>query len=122
MREDHHIFPRNAGGEDGPLVSLCDTHHSCLHAIAKRIQRKADFKDLLATEVPAAIKKLLWLAQQVVKAEALVDGDENKKFIVTIKLKPAELKVLNKLQQKYKKGREDIIRASLLSFYKETFK
>ena len=70
MREDHHIFPRNAGGTDGPQASLCDRHHSCLHKIAQRLKARKDFKDLLVGESQLGAKRLLWLASCVVKAEA----------------------------------------------------
>ena len=42
-REDHHIIPRNAGGEDGPEVSLCERHHAIAHKIAYTIQGKKDY-------------------------------------------------------------------------------
>jgi hypothetical protein len=101
VRNDHHIFPVNAGGADGPLVSLCVTHHNVLHEIAKRIQGKADFKDLLAGEATTHYKKLLWLASCVVKAEAAAEDDPNKHLGVSFKLSVEEVAVLDKLRRHY---------------------
>lgn len=100
-REDHHIFPRNAGGTDGPLVSLCDTDHSNLHLIAKRMHAKKPFKDLLISKTLEQAKKLVWLASKAYEAEKLTQGDANKQVLTSVKLNNADLQRMKKLQQTY---------------------
>jgi len=120
-REDHHIFPRNAGGEDGPITSLCDSHHGTIHKIANRIHSGKDLKDLLIGEGVEQSKKLCWLAAMIVKAEREYDADPNKKRIQSFKLSAAETLMVERLQKHFQKSRQDIFRASLVALYKATF-
>lgn len=123
MREDHHIFPRNAGGNDGPLVSLCDSHHSCLHKIANRIHTKKPFSDHLIGEQKESIPKLVWLAHMVVKAEQSVEGDPNKLLRNGVMLNAVETQMMKRLQSVYVgKSRSDIFKAGLYLLYKRHFK
>jgi hypothetical protein len=123
MREDHHIFPRNAGGDDGPLVSLCDTHHSLIHKIANRLHTKKPFTDLTFGEQKRQVSKLLWLAAMIVKAEKSVEGDPNKLLRNGVMLNPQETKMMQQLQAVYKtKSRSDIFRAGLYLLYRKHFK
>lgn len=121
-REDHHIFPRNAGGTDGPLVSLCDSDHRTLHDIAKRLHKSKPFTDLLAVGYDdSQRKKLTWLATCVVKAERAAANDENKTLLNSVKLTPIETRMMVKLQDHYKKSRSDLFRAGLKALYQITF-
>ena len=120
-KEDHHICPRNAGGTDGPQVSLCDGCHGTLHKIAARLHRNAPFNDLLET-VPEHNKKLMWLAALIVKSENAVKDDPNKLYKNSIHLGHTETAMLKRLQSIYPKlGRNGVIRAALLAFYKSHF-
>jgi hypothetical protein len=120
--ERHHIMPRNAGGTDGPEVSLCSTHHGTIHKIASRVHRKAPITDLLAGEEPAWVKKLLWLASCVVKAERATEGDPNKRYQNGISLRPEEIEMIKRLQTIFPgKGRSEIIRAALFHFFRKNF-
>lgn len=122
-REDHHIFPRNAGGTDGPEVSLCEMHHSTAHKIAHRLHSKKPIPDLLAGEVPEGQKKLIWLATKIVEAERLSENDPNKLYRNGVQLTPAETEVMKKLQSIYPgKSRSDIFRHALILLYKSHFK
>jgi len=122
-REDHHIFPRNAGGTDGPLVSLCDTDHGNLHNIAKRLHTKKPYDDILIGRNPKAQSKLVWLAAMVVKAERSVEGDSNKLLLNSVKLNPVETEMMKKLQSLYPKmGRSDIFRLALRRLFVEHFR
>jgi hypothetical protein len=118
IREDHHIFPRNAGGDDGPLVSLCDTHHSCIHKIANRMHRSASYTDLLVGETSS---KLIWLAQKIVKAEQYAKNDPNKLFNSGLKLTQQESAMLTRLQKHYQTSRADVLKAALYKLFQETF-
>jgi len=120
-REDHHIFPTNAGGTDGPLVSLCSEHHSTLHKIAERIHAKKEFKDHLAGEAPPYAQKLVWLAAQVVRAEQAVADDPNKLLRNSVKLTQAETVMVQRLQKLHQKGRSEVLRAALRAFYFQHF-
>lgn len=101
IRHDHHIVPRNAGGEDGPLVSLCDTHHSVVHRLAERAHLKQDVKDLLTGEEPRFVAKLVWLAKKVYDAEIAVQDDPNKHLGVSFKLSAEEVRVLDALRVRF---------------------
>lgn len=110
IRNAHHIFPTNAGGADGPLVSLCNLHHVTLHHIAKRIQAEKDYRDLLTGESAEHTKKLLWLAQMVVKAEAAVEDDPNKQLGVGFKFSTEEVAAIDALRQRYGNvSRKDLV-------------
>lgn len=120
--EEHHVFPRNAGGTDGPLVSLCDTDHATLHKIADRLHSKKPFKDLLIGREGTAQKRLVWLAAMVVKAEKSVEGDANKLVLNSVKLTRQDTEMLKRLQPLYPKlGRSDILRQALLHLYLAKF-
>jgi hypothetical protein len=121
-REDHHIFPRNAGGTDGPLVSLCDSDHSNVHNIAKRIQSKRPFNDILVGKPPEQIKRLVWLASMVVKAEQSVEGDENKRLRNSVSLSKAEIRMMKRLQSIYTNmDRSEIFSLALRRLYSSHF-
>lgn len=120
-REDHHICPRNAGGSDGPLVSLCDSHHTCLHKIAERLHRGAKFVDLLIGEDTNKAKKLVWLAGMVVKSERASEDDPNKRLGSSVSLSRDEVQMLARLQRATGKTRNDLLRAGLSLLYKKYF-
>lgn len=121
-KEEHHIFPRNAGGTDGPLVSLCDTDHSTLHKIAKRVQAKKAFRDLLIGRDHQGQQRLVWLALMVVKAEQSVEGDSNKRLRNSVSLSKAETQMMKRLQSAYPKlGRSEIFSLALRRLYKAHF-
>jgi hypothetical protein len=121
-KEEHHIFPRNAGGTDGPLVSLCDRDHSTLHKIAKRVQAKKAFRDLLLGLDHQGEQRLVWLALMVVKAEQLVEGDTNKRLVNTVSLSRGETQMMKRLQSIYPKlGRSEIFSLALRRLYTAHF-
>jgi len=120
-REDHHIWPQNAGGTEGPLVSLCDSHHATLHKIAERLHVNRKFTDLLTGEDKTRAQKLLWLAAQVVKAERAVEGDENKLLRNSVQLTQVETAMVQRLQKTTGKTRSEVLRAGLHVLYGKYF-
>jgi hypothetical protein len=120
-REDHHIFPRNAGGTDGPEVSLCDSHHADLHKVALRLQAKKPFQDLLIGASSDQQKKILWLATMVVKAEKYAENDPNKLLRNGVQLNPFETQMILRLQKVTGKSRSDLLRAGLYLLFKKHF-
>lgn len=113
--EEHHVFPRNAGGTDGPLVRLCTQHHTAAHLVAKRMQSRKDPSELVANEPAVVRQKINYLANAIVKAEALAANDPNKVVTHTMKLGREEQAALKLLKQKYpKRSRSEIIRAAIL--------
>jgi hypothetical protein len=121
-REDHHIWPRNAGGEEGPLVSLCDSHHATLHKIAQRLHTKKSYTDLIAGESQIRAQKLLWLGAQVVKAEQSITDDPNKLLRNSVQLNQMETIMVKRLQKMTGKTREQVLRAGLHVLYGQYFK
>lgn len=118
-REDHHIFPRNAGGTDGPLVSLCDSDHKTAHDIANRLHAGKQYADCLIGAQALQAKKLLWLATCIVKAERASETDENKLYLNSVKLTKAETMMLQELQKRYAKSRSEILRIALRTLYEK---
>ena len=121
-REDHHMVPQNAGGTDGPQVSLCDSHHTVIHKIAIRLKSGKQFKDFLNGEDKTSVKKLLWLATLIVKSERLVVNDPNKSFSSGISLSKTDIAMLNRLRKVFpKSSRSDLLKAGLNILYKKYF-
>jgi hypothetical protein len=117
-REDHHIFPRNAGGTDGPLVSLCDTDHTNLHLIARRLHSKKPFTDLLIGKNAEQARKLVWLGTKAYEAETLTADDDNKKKHNSVTLTATDLEMLKRLKAVFPTlSRNDIIVMGLRNLY-----
>lgn len=118
-REDHHVFPRNAGGTDGPLVSLCDTDHTNLHLIARRLHAGKPFTDILIGKDAGQAKKLVWLGAKAYEAEKLFQGDANKQATVIWKPSGAEIEMMHRLGKKLGiRSRSDILSVALSNLYK----
>jgi hypothetical protein len=122
-RENHHIIPRQAGGADGPQVSLCENHHGKAHKIAMRMSSNKPYFDLLSGEPDAAKQKLLWLASRIFTAFEAVKGDPNKKVMVVMTLDRKKQKQLQMLQKVYPqaKSREAIYDLALQSLFNRNF-
>lgn len=117
FKEEHHVFPRNAGGDDGPLVKLCPQHHTAAHQVAIRLQTNKPVDELLVHEPKLVVKKVAYLARAIVKAEALVEGDPNKSVTHSMKLTARDQQILGYLKSVFpKKSRSEIIRAAILVF------
>ena len=113
-RELHHLYPRNAGGTDGPIVSLCERDHSSLHKIAERIHGTRSYNDMLVTETPLASRRLVYLAICVVRAERIARADPNKYTRGGFSFTPDQMKILEILQKRFpNRSRTDIIAAAL---------
>jgi len=122
-REEHHIVPRAAGGSDGPTVSLCDGHHTCLHKIALSIKSKKPYFQLLLGEPDEAKQKILWLATRVFNAFEAVKNDPNKRVVVILTLdrkKQHQLEVLKKVYPSLR-SREALINLALDNLYRRHF-
>jgi hypothetical protein len=122
-REEHHIIPRQAGGEDGPQVSLCDGHHSKLHKIASRMSANKPYFDLIHGEPQAYHQKLLWLAVKVRDAFAATADDPNKKRMVVMTLDQTRVKQLDRLRKVYPsaRSREAMYNLALEMLYRKHF-
>jgi hypothetical protein len=122
-REEHHIIPRQAGGTDGPQVSLCDVHHTKLHKIANRLSSKKPYFELLFGESDPNKKKLLWLASRVYMAFQAVANDPNKLKMVVLTLDSNKQKMLDQLKHVYPKAksREAIYDLALQQLYQRHF-
>jgi hypothetical protein len=123
LREDHHIIPRKAGGEDGPTVSICDTHHAKLHKIANHLASKKPYFYLLAGETPERQKKILWLASQAYNAFESTKGDPNKQVSVLFLLDARHKEMIDRLKKVYPqfKSREAVLTLALESLYRKHF-
>lgn len=121
MRNEHHVIPRSAGGEDGPQCSLCTEHHNKLHRIAECLPKKP-FREWLAGENPERTKKLLWLATRVSNAFEAYRADPNRHVLMSMMLDPKlrqEIEMLKPILGV--KSREAIIRFAVASLHKRHF-
>lgn len=121
--ERHHIIPRQAGGTDGPQVSLCPTHHKKLHNIALRLKSKKPYFDMLNGEDDTRKKKLLWLAAKVFEAFERVKDDPNKLTMVVLTFDRRQSLMVDRLKKTYPslKSREAIINLALENLYRKHF-
>jgi|SRR5882672_7343769 len=119
--ERHHIIPQQAGGKDGPQVSLCSRHHQKLHNIALRLKSKKPYFDITAGEPPERIKKLLWLATRVHDAFELVRNDPNKMTSVVLSIDREMRGKLDYLKKIYPqlKSREAIVNFAIDALYQK---
>ena len=99
LEERHHLMPQAYGGKEGPQVSLCDHHHSCLHRIAVAIKAKKAFSNFLAHEPLAFQRKLIWMASLVVKSEQATVNDANKATKVMLVLDSQQKRMLDHLKE-----------------------
>jgi hypothetical protein len=122
-REEHHIIPRQAGGTDGPQVSLCENHHGKLHKVASRMSSNKPYFDLMYGEQGEREKKLLWLASRVYMAFQATAKDPNKKKMVVLTLGQKQQLMLDQLKRVYPqaKSREALYDLALLQLYQRHF-
>lgn len=120
--EQHHVVPRNAGGLDGPVVNLCDTHHGVAHKLAQALRRKADTSRLLLGSAESGQKRLLWLAAVILRAEDSVAEDPSKMYGAGLKLNADGLARLAALQKALGKSRQEVLEIGLNLLYQVTFK
>ncbi len=118
-REEHHIVPRQAGGSNGPTVSLCDKHHTILHKIAATLNSKKPkpYGHLIADLDPGRQKKVLYLAGVAANAFAQTKDDPNKRRVVVLTMDRETEDLLNRLKACYPKvrSREALVKLALQS-------
>lgn len=118
------MIPQAFGGTDGPVVSLCDSHHSILHRIAVTITKNRPYHHLLGTPDQEQIKKLLFLATRVVEAELRTRNDPNKKAVVALTL-DAQMKLqiddLKRIYSNQTRSRAGILKIALQSLWSRHF-
>lgn len=125
-KEVHHIVPQQAGGTDGPTVTLCDTHHALLHKIALAFKSKSGrvhWSAYLKAEPPAHHQKLMWLAGVVYNAFEAVKNDPNKRVFAVMALSQVDQKRLEALKKVYPKAksREAVLKLALDFLYSRHF-
>lgn len=122
-REEHHIVPRQAGGEDGPQVSLCETHHGKAHKMAYKIPKKESVFEWTRGEPQICVERLMRLATVIANAFAATKNDKNKKRFATITLGAQHSKMVADLKRIYPKAksREAIFLLALEALHKRNF-
>lgn len=118
-KEVHHIIPRQAGGSDGPTVTICDDHHTKLHKIALRLKSKKAYFDLIQGETDTSKHKLLWLATVAFNAFEAVKNDPNKKLYLLMSISKEQQLMIDRLKIVYPhlKSKEAIVSFALQSLY-----
>lgn len=122
-REEHHIIPRAYGGSDGPVVSLCDSHHTALHKMAVALASGKPYFQHLNGHSRDQQNKLLFLATRVRDAEAATRNDPNKKASVVLSLDAATASKLDALKKVYPQARSraGVIKVAIDVLYNRTF-
>lgn len=122
-KEVHHIIPRQAGGTDGPTVTLCDGHHAKLHKIASCMSSGKPHFDLVTDEGPEQKKRLYWLASRVYNAFQLVKDDPNKLVMVIMTLDQKQQHMIETLRKIYPKAksREALLNYALENLWRKHF-
>lgn len=122
-REEHHVVPKQAGGVDGPQVSLCGRHHVALHKMAYRIPKRKSVFEFTRGESEESVKKLIWLATRVANAFAAVKNDKNKLRFASVTLGAKHTTMVDKLKHIYPKAksREAVLLIALESLYSRHF-
>lgn len=122
IEESHHIIPRAYGGEDGPEVTLCETHHGILHRIASCLVRKKPYFMFVKGESKVAAEKLVWLGSQAANAEIQMKNDPNKSQSVLVFIDYTQKQQLEKLKAVYpNEGREKLMQRALHFLYHKHF-
>lgn len=73
---DHHVIPQAYGGEHGPQVTVCATHHTFIHAVAVRPLAERQPAVMEHTQNPDQRNKLLQLIELIARARAATKGME----------------------------------------------
>lgn len=122
-KEVHHVIPRQAGGTDGPTVTICEKHHASLHKIALRLKTQKSYHDLLVGDTPECQQIVLWLATKVFNAFEAVKNDPNKKAMAMVTLDLQHVVMVERLKKVYPKARsrEAILTLALEHFYRKHF-
>lgn len=122
-KEEHHVIPRQAGGSDGPTVSLCGKHHAALHRIAERLETKKPYFVFLQGEPQEAQRKIMWLATKAYNAFAATKDDPNKHAMVLISLDARQQQMIDSLKRVFPKARsrEAIYNLALERLYSAHF-
>lgn len=118
-----YVIPKAYGGTDGPLVSLCETHHGKLHKIALCLENGSPHFQLVQTETDAEKQKLYWLATCVYNAKMATKKDPNKTSLVMMRLKGPQVRMIDKLKKVYPqaKSREAVLALALQALYQRAF-
>ncbi|QRE00123.1 homing endonuclease [Burkholderia phage BCSR5] len=123
-REEHHVIPVRAGGKDGPTVSLCASHHSCLHAMAEFMSAKRQHAAILLIrqEPEDRKRKLMWLATRVVNAFAAMSNDPNKLTLCSVEVNKRQIEMIEQLKKVTGfRSREAVLLACLEQTYSRHF-
>lgn len=96
----HHVIPRNAGGNNGPQVLICNKCHEGIHDVAKKYKNKGfrtnstnyinEYSNLPEAKTiwktPAAMTKVIYLVNIIIDAEGLAGKSDNKSVKMNLTL------------------------------------
>jgi len=120
--EHHHVIPVNAGGVDGPTVSICDTDHTKAHHIAIALKGKKPYFTLIQGLPEERVKKLMYLATCIVNAELATKDDVNKSAMAVLTLDRRQKLMIDKLKSVYNlSSREKVLALALEKLFNKHF-
>ena len=120
-RHEHHVIPRAFGGEDGPTVSLCSSHHDLMHMVALRLISGSTYGDLVEGLTSAEHLRIMYLASRIKLASDYSRNDPNKLVIVSYKWTRAINKQLSEIAKFKGKPKEEILKALIQESHRHLF-
>jgi hypothetical protein len=120
MKEEHHMVPRAYGGLNGPTVTLCDTHHTLVHKVAKQFGSHHPLIIHLSDHERTKVESLALI---IVNAELKTKGDPNKAASVIVELSGHQKAMVDRLKQVVNvQSREAVIHLAVSRLYSQYFR
>ena len=95
--DEHHIVPQNAGGTDGPTVSLCANCHNAIHVAARRMRSGKSGEEFLAHLDDESRQRAATLVKCIIIAENNRSEDSHRPMLTVVLHDAAYLRALDLL-------------------------
>lgn len=87
----HHVIPRAFGGNNGPLVKLCNSCHEGIHDAAKKKADATAYAKMEGTKAPHWQQSLVrdaanTLIMLIIRAQEVADTSDNKTTVISLTL------------------------------------
>jgi hypothetical protein len=124
---DHHVVPREHGGNNGPTVTICASCHNIVHRIASRIvtlKSDAPITELRPLQTSGYdVKKLGYLIGVIVRSQQTLKklGPQPKKLGLVVKLDDEQRRKFLQLKKTLGKTNHALVVQALDELYRKTF-
>lgn len=127
--EEHHVIPREYGGEKGPVVSLCPNQHRAIHRTANAFIKQKDFSVIQQFSTEASYKQLFsesqrfgYLVSLILKGFLNTNSDPNKLIIFQAKIPQSVYNLLDDIRSATGKRTNEEVLTLLIKFAKANLK